>query len=69
VDCVKVSSKFQIVIPKAVRERMHLVPGQEMGVIEKGGIAHLVPLKTLKELQGIARDITVEGFREKQDRF
>lgn len=68
-DRVKVSSKFQIVIPKAVRERMNLIPGQEMGVIEKGGIAHLVPLKTLEELQGIAKGANIEGSREKQDRF
>ncbi len=66
---VKVSSKFQIVIPKKVRERMHLAPGQEMGVIERGGVAHLVPLKSLKELQGIARDAKIEAFREKKDRL
>jgi len=35
-DRVKMSSKFQIVIPKRVRERMYLTPGREMGVIEKG---------------------------------
>ena len=68
-DRVKVSSKFQIVIPKAVRERMNLTPGQEMGVIEKGGIAHLVPLKSLEELQGIAKDADIKGYREKQDRY
>jgi len=68
-DRVKLSSKFQIVIPKAVRERMHLTPGQEMGVIEQDGIAHLVPLKSLEELQGIAKNADIEGYREKQDRF
>ena len=66
---VKVSSKYQIVIPKDVRSRLKIRPGQEIGVIEKGGIAYLVPLKSLDELQGIAQGARIEGFREKKDRM
>jgi len=66
---VKVSSKYQIVIPKGIRKRLNIRPGQEIGVIEKGGIAYLVPLKSLDELQGIAKDARIEGFREKKDRL
>lgn len=62
---VKVSSKFQIVIPKAVRERLRIRPGQEMGVIDKGGIAHLVPLKSLQELQAISKDANMRGHPRK----
>ena len=65
---VKVSSKYQIVIPKDIRKRLNITAGQEIGVIEKGGIAYLVPLKSLGELQGIAQDACIEGFREKKDR-
>jgi len=65
---VKVSSKYQIVIPKCVRNRLDIRPGQDIGVVEKGGIAYLVPLKSLDELQGIAQDACIEGFREKKDR-
>lgn len=32
-----ISPKFQIVIPKEVREKLHLVPSQRMQVVEKGG--------------------------------
>jgi len=66
---VKVSSKYQIVIPKDVRSRLNIRPGQEVGVIEKGGIAYLVPLKSLDELQGVAQGARIEGFREKKDRL
>jgi len=66
---VKVSSKYQIVIPKAVRERLHIKPGQEIGVIEKGGIAHLVPLKSIEELQQTFTGMDYTGYRDKSDRF
>jgi AbrB family looped-hinge helix DNA binding protein len=66
---VKVSSKYQIVIPKGIRNRLNIRPGQEIGVVEKGGIAYLVPLKSLDELQGIAKDACIEGFRDKKDRL
>ncbi len=65
---VKVSSKYQIVIPKDIRKRLKIRPGQEIGVIEKGGIAYLVPLKSLDELQGVASGACIESFREKQER-
>ena len=34
---VKVSPKFQVVIPKAVRERLKLRPGQELVIYEIDG--------------------------------
>ena len=46
---VKVSPKFQVVIPQAVRARLGIRAGSEVEVIAKGGIAYLVPLKTAEE--------------------
>ena len=40
---VTISSKFQIVIPKQVRERLCLKPWQWLQIIEKGGVVTLVP--------------------------
>jgi len=68
-DVVKVSSKYQIVLPKAVRERLHIQAGQQVGVVEKDGIAHLVPLKSIEELQARLRDMDYSGHRDKTDRF
>ncbi|MBI2982263.1 MAG: AbrB/MazE/SpoVT family DNA-binding domain-containing protein [Deltaproteobacteria bacterium] len=65
-----VSPKYQVVIPKEVRERIHLKPGQKMIVYERGGVVHLIPSVPLKKLRGLfkGRGITLEGLRDKTDR-
>jgi AbrB family looped-hinge helix DNA binding protein len=66
---VTVSSKFQVVIPEEVRSRLKLQPGQKVIVIEKDGVVHMIPLKPIKEMRGIAKGITAENIREELDRF
>ena len=63
-----VSSKFQIVIPKKVREKLHLIPRQRFHVMEKGGVITLVPEVPLKTLKGFIRGINKTGIREKKER-
>lgn len=63
-----ISSKFQIVIPKEIRERLRLAPRQRLQVIEKGGLITLVPEVPLRSLKGFARGIDTRGLREKKDR-
>ena len=65
----KVSSKYQIVIPKDVRERAGIRVGQEFVVIAKGGMITLVPDKPIASMRGFVRGIPTTGFREKKDRF
>jgi AbrB family looped-hinge helix DNA binding protein len=48
---VTVSSKFQVVIPQAVREPMNLKPGTKLGVLRIGQRIELVPIPTLADLQ------------------
>ena len=64
-----ISSKFQIVIPKDVREKLHLCPRQRLQVIEKGGVITLVPELPLKSLKGLLKGMSRTGLREKQDRL
>lgn len=64
-----ISSKFQIVIPKEVREKLHLRPQQRLHVIEKGGTITLVPEMPLKTLKGFIKGIDKAGIREKKDRM
>ena len=64
-----ISPKFQIVIPKDVREKLHLCPRQRLQVIEKGGVITLVPELPIKSLKGSLKGMSRAGIREKQDRL
>ena len=65
----RVSSKYQVVIPKDVRERAKIRVGQEFQVITKGGIVTLVPDKPIASMRGFVRGMRTTGFREKKDRY
>ena len=64
-----ISSKFQIVIPKEVREKLRLTPRQRFQVIEKGGIITLIPEAPLRSLKGFVKGINKGGLREKKERL
>jgi AbrB family looped-hinge helix DNA binding protein len=64
-----ITSKFQIVIPKEVREKLRLAPQQRLQVIEKGGIITLVPEVPLKSMKGLLKGMPKENLREKKDRL
>jgi AbrB family looped-hinge helix DNA binding protein len=64
-----ISPKFQIVIPKEVREKLHLSPQQRLQVVEKGGVITLVPEVPLKNLKGSLKGMSKTGIREKKDRL
>jgi len=66
---VTVSSKYQIVIPLDVREKMNLKPGQKVFVVEKDGVAHLIPEKPMKDLRGFVKGVTTNKLRHEEDRF
>ena len=66
-EAVKISPKYQVVIPKKIRESLHLKPGQKMQVIEYGNRIELVPTKNIKEMRGFLKGIDTEFDRE-QDR-
>ena len=64
-----ISSKYQVVIPKALRERLRLHPQQKLTVLEKDGMLILVPQVKLETLRGIARGANVADYRDKKDRY
>ena len=65
---VTLSTKYQLVIPREVRQRLELEPGTRLTVIEKGGILYLVPERPIAEMRGVARGTKRKGLREKKDR-
>ncbi len=66
---VTISPKYQVVIPKGVREKLKLKPGQKIAVIEKNGVVHMIPLKHWKELRGIAKGVDTKDLRDEEERF
>ena len=64
-----ISPKFQIVIPKEVRDKLHLIPRQRLQVVEKGGVITLVPEVPLKSLKGALKGMSMKDIREKLDRL
>jgi AbrB family looped-hinge helix DNA binding protein len=67
---VRVSPKYQVVIPKVIREELKIQPGQELLVYIYEGRLHLDPPRSVKELRGMARGISWrEGYRDRSDRF
>ena len=62
---VTVSPKFLVVIPRTVREALHLRPGQKMQVVEYDGRIELIPERDITELRGFLKGINTEFKREK----
>jgi AbrB family looped-hinge helix DNA binding protein len=64
-----VSSKYQVVIPKEVREQLDLEKGQILQVVVRNGIITLVPDRPLSELRGFIKGIDDTRLRDKEDRL
>jgi AbrB family looped-hinge helix DNA binding protein len=61
---VKISSKYQIVIPKSIRMRLDLVPGQHVEMIAHGDRIEVVPVKSLRGMRGFLKGIDTTVKRE-----
>ncbi|MEW6334516.1 MAG: AbrB/MazE/SpoVT family DNA-binding domain-containing protein [Thermodesulfobacteriota bacterium] len=62
---VTVSPKYQIVIPKTVREALKLRPGQKLQIVEYAGRIEILPERDFKELRGFLKGINTDFKREK----
>ena len=69
-DTVKVSPKFQVVIPKQVREQLKLRPGEELQVYVLDAAIHLHRPRSIQDLRGIAKGMKwKDAYRDRSDRF
>ncbi len=67
---VKVSPKFQVVIPKELRERLKLRPGQDLIIYEIDGQIRLEYPRKPKSLRGLARGLQwKESDRDRDERL
>lgn len=68
-DRATLSTKFQISIPKRVREAQHWQVGQEFVFIPKGEGVLLLPVPELAGLKGLAKGADKTQVRDRNDRF
>lgn len=67
-DRVTLSARHQVVIPKGVRERLGLVPGQEVEVLAHDGRIELIPVPPVRQLRGFLEGIESSVERERDRR-
>lgn len=63
------SSKYQISIPKVVRDEQHWEAGQEFVFIPKGNGVLVMPVPELTQLAGLAKGARATGYRDRKDRY
>lgn len=65
---VTVSPKFQVVIPKEIRKRLGLSPGQRIQIVLYGDRIELIPVRPVKRMRGFLNGIDTRVPRE-EDRL
>jgi AbrB family looped-hinge helix DNA binding protein len=64
-EAVKISPKYQIVIPRKIRDALHLVPGQQIQMVAYQDRIEMIPLRKISEMKGFLRGIDTTVEREK----
>jgi len=67
-ETVKVSRKYQVVIPEKLRQEANIKPGDKMVAIAKHGILQYVPVRSLKETKGMVKGLNSADLRDETDR-
>lgn len=68
-DAVTVSPKYQVVIPKSVRERSRIMPGDKLQVLSYDDRIELVRIQPMKKIRGFLRGFDSTFFRDENDRL
>jgi len=63
-ETVTLSPKFQVVIPKGIRERLKLRAGQKIQAIVYEDRIELVPLRPIRKMRGFLQGISTDVPRE-----
>ncbi len=65
---VTLSAKYQLCIPKPIRDQMHLRAGQQFVFLTKEDGLHLVPKRNINSLKGLLKGANVTNVRDRKDR-
>ncbi len=63
-EAVKISPKYQVVIPKRIRKALGLRPGQRLQIMEIGNRIELVPERRIEDMEGFLEGIDTQVPRE-----
>ena len=61
---VTISPRFQVVIPKDVRDELSLEPGQKVQAIAYNNRIELIPVRPLRRMRGFVKGIETDVPRE-----
>jgi AbrB family looped-hinge helix DNA binding protein len=64
-ETVTISPKFQVVIPKGIREKLGLEPGQKVQAVAYDNRIELIPVRPLKKMRGFLAGIDTSVPRDK----
>ncbi len=67
-SAVTVSPKYQVVIPKAVRERTGIIPGEKLQVLSFDDRIELVRTRGMREMRGFLQGLDPTFVRDEDDR-
>ncbi len=63
-ETVKISPKYQVVIPKRLREALELAPGQKVQMIAYADRIEMIPVKRISDMRGFLKGIDTTVERE-----
>lgn len=64
-NVVTISPKFQVVIPRDIREQLELEPGQKVQALVFGNRIEFIPVRALREMRGFLRGLDTTVRRER----
>ena len=67
-ETVKVSRKYQVVIPEKLRQEAHIRHGDRMAVIAKHGILQYVPVRAMSITRDMIKRMDFTDIRDETDR-
>lgn len=68
-ETVTVSPKYQVVIPKSIRESMRLKPGHKFQAIAYDNRIELIPIRRVADMRGFLKGIDTEVVRDVEGRL
>ncbi len=63
-DTVTLSAEFQVVIPRPIREALHLMAGEKLHVMRYADRVEFIPIRSVRQMRGFLRGMDTTITRE-----